>query len=233
MMMTQIFPTHPRSTIPGSLAETIRAQIVDGRLAVGDRLPSIEALAEQFGVGRASVREALQVLATLGLVDIRHGRGAFIRDVGESPDRYATWIREQRYALAELCELRVAVETTAARLAAAKATADDLRTMEAALKEAGDPGAALPEIVAADTRFHWAIVGAARNRLLDQALDLTQQLLTEVRTRTLSLPGEVSRAKAAHQRIWQAIARGESEEAAAAMRAHLRAVEEDLGIDVP
>jgi GntR family transcriptional repressor for pyruvate dehydrogenase complex len=132
-----------------------------------------------------------------------------------------------------LCELRVAVETTAARLAAAKATAGELRAMEAALQAAGDPGAALPEVVAADARFHRAIVDAAHNRLLDQALDLTQQLLTDVRTRTLSLPGEVRRARAAHERIWQAIARGDAEQAAAAMRAHLRAVEADLGIDVP
>lgn len=227
-----MFRTQPRSKVPDGVVAEIRRQVAAGLLGDGDRLPSVEALADQFGISRASVREALQALAALGVIEIRHGRGSFVRAAAGDADRYATWIREQRYALAELCELRVAVETTAARLAAAKATADDLRAMAATLERSRCHAADLADVVVFDGRFHQEVVRAARNRLLAQALDLTQNLLAEVRYRTLSLPGEVDRALAAHQRILDAIADRDPEEAARAMRDHLRTVEEDLGIQV-
>jgi len=207
--------------------------VAAGTLVQGDQLPSVEALARQFGISRASVREALQALAAHGLIEVRHGRGSFVRADSGALEQFRTWIREQRYALEELCELRVAVETTAARLAAVKASPEDLQFLKQTILETRSNSRDVDAVVACDTAFHQGITRAAHNRLLEQALELTHDLLAEVRYRTLSLPGEVDHAIAAHEWILDAIQQQHPDAAAAAMREHLRAVEHDLGLDVP
>jgi GntR family transcriptional repressor for pyruvate dehydrogenase complex len=227
------FRTATRATVPETVVEEIRRMVAAGTLVQGDQLPSVESLARQFGISRASVREALQALVAYGLIEIRHGRGSFVRGDGGASDQFRTWIREQRYALEELCELRVAVETTAARLAAVKASGEDLEALEQAILKIRSHPQDLDAVVMYDTAFHHGITRAARNRLLQQALELTHDLLAEVRYRTLSLPGEVDHAITAHEQILSAIQRQHPDAAAAAMRDHLRAVERDLGLDVP
>jgi GntR family transcriptional repressor for pyruvate dehydrogenase complex len=232
-MRSPQFHIAPRATVPETVVEEIRRMVAGGTLVPGDQLPSVEALARQFGISRASVREALQALAAYGLIEIHHGRGSFVRGNGDASEQFRTWIREQRYALEELCELRIAVETTAARLAAVKASGEDLHVLQQAILETRSNPGDLDAVVACDTAFHQGITRAARNRLLQQALELTHDLLAEVRYRTLSLPGEVDHALAAHERILNAIQQQHPDAAAAAMREHLRAVEHDLGLDVP
>lgn len=232
-MVAQTFRSHPHAKVPAAVAEEIRARILAGTLRNGDRLPTVEGLARQFQVSRGSVREALQALAALGLVDVRHGRGTFVRAGSAAADGFSGWIREQRYALQELCELRVAVETTAAHLASVKASAADLEAIAQALQQMRGGVDDLPEIVRFDTIFHQRITRASRNRLLEQAMTKTHHLLAEVRCRTLALPGEVDRAVRAHERILDALRGRDPHGAARAMREHLRAVEQDLGILLP
>lgn len=173
-----VFPRQVRATIPDGVAQEIQRQIAAVALVAGQRLPSVEALAEDFGVSRTSIREAMQALAALGVIEE-------IGELGEA-----------------LLQMRVAV---------------------------GD----LHQIVVWDTRFHEGIIRASHNRLLDQALALTVDFLTQARYRMHSVPGEVDRALAAHARIHDAIARRDPDEAARAMREHLRGVEQDLGIALP
>jgi GntR family transcriptional repressor for pyruvate dehydrogenase complex len=232
-MAYPVFALRSRSTVPHGVAQEIRQWIAAGRLGDGDRLASVEELARQFGVSRTSIREALQALAALGVVEIRHGLGTYIRTDSNPLDGFTNWIKQQHYALQELCELRLAVETTAARLASIKASAGDVEHMSEALAEMRAQAGDLSHVVKCDTRFHQSITQASRNRLLEQAFDLTHELLAEVRYRTLSLPGEVDRAITAHERILRAIERHDPDLAASAMREHLRAVEQDLDIQLP
>jgi GntR family transcriptional regulator, transcriptional repressor for pyruvate dehydrogenase complex len=222
-----------RTTIPDGIAREIERQIASGSLQTGDRLPAVDELARGFAVSRASVREALRALATRGLVEVQHGRGTFVRARLPRPDGYASWLAEQQYALQELCELRRAVETTAALLAAAKATPAEIETMieaQTRMRAAGDD---LDEIVLWDSRFHENVLHAAHNRLLEQAMALTIDFLTEARHRMHALPGEVDRSLAAHDRVLQAIQQHDPDGAARAMRDHLRVVEQDLGVRLP
>ena len=226
------FRSAAHAKVPDGVVAAIRAQILSGTLRDGERLPTVEGLACQFQVSRASVREALQALTVLGLVEVRHGRGTFVRAAAVPEDGFTGWIREQRYALQELCELRVAIETAAASLAAVKASGDELEEMALALaqmREAADLGT----VVRHDTQFHQRITHAARNRLLEQAMTKTHHLLAEVRSRTLALPGEVVRAAQAHEEILTALRNRDAPGAGCAMREHLRAVEQDLGILLP
>jgi GntR family transcriptional repressor for pyruvate dehydrogenase complex len=233
MMGTARFAVQVRSTIPTGVADEIQRQIANGQLKEGDRLPSVEALARDFGVSRTSIREALHGLAALGIVEIHHGRGTFIRDSADRVHSSTTWIREQQYQLQELCELRLAVETTAARLAAVKASAEEIEAIEDALAHFRDSTDDLGQVVSWDTTFHRCVISAAHNRLLEQALALSNDYLTEARFRMHSLPGEVDRSISAHERIVEAIRQRDPSNAALAMREHLRSVEEDLGISLP
>ncbi|HEY7036055.1 MAG TPA: FadR/GntR family transcriptional regulator [Thermomicrobiales bacterium] len=233
MSRSVVFPRQVRATIPDGVVQEIQRQIAAGTLKEGDRLPSVASLADDFGVSRASIREALQALAARGVVEIQHGRGTFVRADASRIDGYSTWIREQQYALQELCELRLAVETTAARLAAVKASPDELRTMADALAQMRMSVGDLHQVVVWDSHFHEAILSASHNRLLDQAMALDFDFLTQARYRMHSLPGEVERALAAHAEILAAIERQEPAAAAHAMREHLRGAEQDLGIVLP
>lgn len=219
--------------IPAAISQAIQRRIAAGEWANGDRLPSVDALAREFGVSRASIREALQALAALGVIEVLHGRGSFVRASASAVDGYSTWIREQQYALQELCELRMAVETTAAQLAAFKATNSEIRALaetHARMRLAADD---LHETVVLDTRFHAIILSASRNRLLDQAIALTADYLTRARYRMHSVPGEIAHALTAHERVLEAIERRDPERAMRAMHEHLRAVALDLGIHLP
>jgi GntR family transcriptional repressor for pyruvate dehydrogenase complex len=233
MSRSVLFPRQVRATIPDGVVQEIQRQIAAGSLKDGDRLPSVASLAEDFGVSRPSIREALQALAARGVVEIQHGRGTFVRATADRVDGYSTWIREQQYALQELCELRLAVETTAARLAAVKATPDEVRAIAEALARMRAAIGDLHQTVVWDSHFHQAIIRASHNRLLDQAMALTVDFLTQARYRMHSLPGEVDRAIAAHAGILTAIERRDPDEAARAMREHLRGAERDLGIVLP
>jgi len=228
-----VFPRHVHATIPDGIALEIQRKIAAGILKDGDRLPSVETLAVDFGVSRTSIREALKGLAALGIVNIQHGRGSFVCADIARIDGYNAWIHEQQYALQELCEFRAAIETTSARLAAVKATKKDIGTIADALDQMRAAVGNIHQIVVWDTEFHAAIIRCSHNRLIDQAISLNTDYLTQARYRMHSVPGEVEHALAAHERILFAISERDPDAAAFAMREHLRGVERDLGVDVP
>lgn len=190
-------------------------------------------LAADFGVSRTSVREALKGLAALGIVKIHHGRGSFVCAGVARIDGYDAWIHEQQYALQELCEFRAAIETTTARLAAVKATGQDVAAIAQALRHMHAAVGNIHQIVLWDTEFHASIIRCSRNRLIDRAISLNTDYVTQARYRMHSVPGGVEHALAAHERILQAIVEKDPDAAASAMREHLRTVERDLGIEVP
>ncbi|WP_219501982.1 FadR/GntR family transcriptional regulator [Nonomuraea ceibae] len=142
----------------------LREQITGGHWPVGTRLPSENALAQTLGVGRSTVREALRALTGAGLVQPRQGSGVFVIAAEPAEDWPA---RLRRAAITDVYEVRVIVETRAARLAAARRTDDDVRALRAALAArraaAGGGDAAF---VDADIALHAAIVAAAGNPVL-------------------------------------------------------------------
>lgn len=219
--------------IPLAISQEIQRRIAAGELSNGERLPSVDKLANQFGVSRASVREALQGLAALGVVEVLHGKGSFVCASSSSVNGYSTWIREQQYPLQELLELRLAVETTAAQLAAVKATEEAIAELARVLDGMKVASEKLTETVELDTRFHAIILRESRNRLLDQAIALTSDYLTQARYRMHSVPGEIVHAIDAHGAIFNAIRRRDSTGAMNAMHEHLRSVALDLGIQLP
>jgi len=192
--------------------EAIKADILAGDLLPGSAISEAER-AEALQTSRTPIREALQALAQEGLVEVFPKRGTFVarlsaRDVRES------------------FELREAVETACARLAAERRTDEDLEQMRAAVI---DPPAR-PVDDGHYSRladFHHVIVLAAQNRYLAQAFEDTASRI-DLASRLASQVDTHQEAGSTHLAVYEAIVRGDGEAAAEAMRRHLRGHAEAL-----
>ncbi|MEU8891086.1 FadR/GntR family transcriptional regulator [Streptomyces sp. NPDC048442] len=146
-----------RKSLVDSIVEQLRDQLADGEWSVGDRIPTEHVLAEQLGVGRNTVREAVRVLVHAGLLESRQGNGTFVRSTADP----AAVLRSMQHAgTLDVLELRVALEAEAARLAAVRRDEDDLRALRAALAELHEQGDRAAD---ADIAFHRGIVEATHN----------------------------------------------------------------------
>jgi DNA-binding FadR family transcriptional regulator len=160
----------------------LREQITEGHWPVGTRLPGETTLARTLGVGRSTVREALRALAGAGLVQARQGSGVFVIATEAAEDWTA---RLRRAAITDVYEVRMMVETQAARMAAARRTEEDVAALESALSAreqaaAGDDAA----FVDADIALHAAVVAAAGNPVLT---DLFAEFAPALRGRLIDL----------------------------------------------
>ncbi|WP_432138208.1 MULTISPECIES: FadR/GntR family transcriptional regulator [unclassified Streptomyces] len=159
--------THPRrSALSEQVIAEVRKQITSGVWPVGSRIPTEPELVEQLGVARNTVREAVRALAHNGLLDIRQGSGTYVVATSE-----LAGVMHRRFADADprhIAELRAALESSAARLAAGRRTEKDLRQLDALLRrreEAWGSGDA-EAFVAADATFHLAVVSASHNEAM-------------------------------------------------------------------
>ena len=205
------------------IADRLATAIRDGTLTVGDRLPTEAELAREFQVGRTSVREALQKLRALGLIETRKGLGAFVTEPAAGSDPladFARWTAKDPAAIEQLVEARVALETLAAALAALRATDAEIDALEAlhqAHASAPDAGA----LVATDQAFHAAIMAASRNRFVQGAYEVLIDELTDFRRKTLALPWAGDRSIRGHAAIVGAIRARTPSAAREAMAEHL------------
>lgn len=150
----------------GSLVETaitkLQGEIEAGRWAVGDRLPVEAALAESLGVSRNTVREAVRVLAHGGMLETRQGDGTYVRANRDAGEMFR---RLRRIAIQDQLEVRLMLESEAARLAAQRRDARQLETMRQALSARGT-AADLDTKIHWDQRFHHAVIEASGNQAL-------------------------------------------------------------------
>ncbi|RZS90055.1 DNA-binding FadR family transcriptional regulator [Motilibacter rhizosphaerae] len=214
------------------LAEQAAAAVADGiragRWAVGDRLPGEAQLAEELGVGRSTVREAVRVLAGAGMVESRQGAGTYVRAAARSG-----WGEALRRAeVVEVVEAREALEVEGARLAAERRTEEDLAALDAALAErAAAVGGPAEAYVDADLAFHRAVVAAAGNPLLLELVDLLRERVRTAMLDYLRLQGEADPPAEhdLHARIVERVRQGDAEGAARAARGHLVALARRAG----
>lgn len=214
-----------KSPLYEEVAERLREFIDVHDLQPGDRLMSERELAQRLGVSRTSVRQALTALRVGGLVEIRHGDGVYLlRPPEELVPSLAQELLKSHAHLPAIMEVREALETQTARLAARRRTDADLHEMREALREmalALDLG---EESAQADRRFHGAIATASRNDLLINVYDQLADLIDQTRRASLSRPGRPPRSLMAHDDILHAIEDQDEEAAAQAMRDHLKVV---------
>ena len=215
--------------IPHSVAARLQQAIGDGSLAVGAKLPSQRQLSDQFGVSRASLREAVSMLATLGLVDIRPGLGVFVTDpAGRAP----LWRFSHAASARDVYEARLALEGAAAALAARRI--DDLALGRIArLVDDIACGLELSDLVAmsvADAAFHDAIVAIAGNPLIGSMYRSARELMMATQRAPMATRERLAETVAEHRTILEALQRRDPGLADAAMQRHIRRSAHRLGI---
>jgi DNA-binding FadR family transcriptional regulator len=191
-----------------AVAAHIRSQIHVGNYSPGARLPTQRDLAEQLGVSRISVSEAIKLLAREGYVEVLRGAsgGAFVTQLSTPVQEWRARLRGQAGELDELIDFRQAVEAKAASLAAERRTPADLTRMRSALKAMSTIPAdnARSWFRQSDGNFHIAISHAARNTRLERVIDEARmQLFTPYDLLVYEEP--VAEVLAAHQDIYHAI----------------------------
>lgn len=204
-----------------------------GRCLPGDKLPSERSMAEQFGVSRTSIREAIRVLVRYGLLEIKRGAtgGAIVRDmIGNGVrERMRSFARARKKDYVQLLEFRLVVECAAARLAAVRRNPADLRilrehvrNMDSLFAEAADHAEGLVAIrfYAEDTAFHIAIGKASGNSHMHDTIEELRYKLLLPLSRVVAELDE--RANDKHCEIVDAIEAGDGDLAEALMRAHIK-----------
>ncbi len=214
-----------RSRVYEAIVEQLQEFILHGELHPGDRLPPERDLAARFGVSRVSVRQALAVLHSMGLVDVRSGGGTFARADSGGVSAVAAALAAGREMTRAQMEVRLIVEPSAAALAARRSRPDDLQEMAGALDEQAR-GIPTPELgLKGDARFHLAIAKATKNPLLVKMVEVIMDALMPSREASARAPGGPQRALRDHRRILQAIRHRDPRTAERAMRSHLLTVE--------
>lgn len=206
------------------VAEQLRTLMQRGELRPGDRLPPERELAGQFGVSRATIRQALSVLQAVGVVESRVGSGTFTRipDV-HNVTNLAGALRQAEAGLIEQLELRRIVEPQVAGLAAERAQPADVDLLEQHLAEQR-AHVADPSFIDADSAFHLAIAEATKNSLLVKMVQGIHELLRESRELSWQGHGGADPLEQ-HQQIARAIERNDAAGAYSAMTDHVIAVE--------
>jgi len=218
------------------IVDQISRMVRDGSLRPGDRLPPERQLAEEFGVSRAAVREALSALGLMGLIEVRQGEGTFVRNVTEEAlvnpmALLVAMVRDEELGL-DMLEVRAALEAEAAYLAAQRREPEDLVAMEEALEEmeaalrTGDLAAE------ADWKFHHAVASASGNGVLLQIMrtlsESMQESIVRFRTQLLRIPDMDTSLVAEHQGILDAIRDQQPILAHDRMRSHIERVKRTL-----
>ena len=212
----------PRRTSSAALVAILVDRIHAGQLAADERLPSERQLAQEFGVSRPMVREALRALIERRLIDVEPSRGAFVRR-GAGKRRLQPFDVEYRRRGAtarNLSEARLMLESEAAGLAATRADADDLAALKAAVERLESSPTPLDR-VRNDLAFHAALAAASGNPVIETMFASIQGLTVELMVRSAGDADVVRKSAPYHRIAYEAIAARDPAAARAAIQAHL------------
>lgn len=213
------------------VVKRIEMLIASGELKRGDQLPNERNLAEQFGVSRTVVREALKTLVNKGLVEVRTGQGTFVVDGTSNALKQSLQMimsfGGMQDPTAALVEIREILEPEIAYRAALRANAEHIATLEHAVATMDEVIAQNDAFIRADNEFHLTLAVATQNAFIPRLLDSIVDVLHELRGQIFEVKGGPERGQYHHKRILQAIVDHAPEAAREAMRAHLAQVHQD------
>ncbi len=219
-------------------SQPLAAQVADHliefiRRGSGDdpqHLPAERRLAEQMGVSRPVVREAIKRLEMQGLLEVRHGRSVKVVDQLHRPvsTSLALLIPDVTERLRQLQETRIVIEPESARLAAERGSEESIRHLRA-LQDALVAAKSNDEAIEIDLQFHHALAEASGNLMFRLFLDSLADISRESRRRTIGRVGKKT-AIEHHEQVVRALERRRPQAAAKVMRHHIEMASEDLGL---
>ena len=183
-------PRRRRVKVADEIIETLRQEIATRRLPHGERLPSEKDLSERFGVSQPTVREAIRALETLGLVEVLHGNGSFVRSQGDYALASAlqTLLQLESVGIMDVLDVRQVLGRHSIGAAVLRATAEDLGAIDLARARFERPGELkdVDQVIAAILDFQRAVSAASHNPILYSLEGFLLALLNEVQVKSLT-----------------------------------------------
>lgn len=226
-----------RVSLVDSIVEEIKDKIISGELKDGDMLASQDELAKSMKISRPSLREALRRLQLMGLIEFQHGRGTFVKTVQPKDfmNPISGFLPIDGKSAFELLEARLFLESSVAALAAQKATAEDIKSLEDVLAsmEAAATKLDVDEFTKQDVRFHMIIAESCRNQIMFQVVNILRGLLQKLINRVFytnrdRLEETFRQSIENHKEILECIRSQEASRARRAMEEHIRDVQVKL-----
>jgi len=190
------------------VAELLRQRIFNRELAPGSWIDELK-LAEEYGISRTPLREALKVLATEGLVTMKVRRGAYVTEVSERD-------------LADVYHLLALLESDAAGVVATQATAPQLKELQALHEELEKAAGNRERFFEVNEAFHMRLLEIANNRWRDQRVADLRKVMKLNRHNSLLKSGRIEESLAEHRAIMQALAARDAEATTQRMREHFK-----------
>ena len=215
-----------REALAQQVARHLMRLVVEGRLQPGQKLPNERELAKSLGVGRPTLREALNALQMMNVVTIRHGGATQVADLSPESliEPFELMCSVGTLSAEDVMEVRASLEAGVARLAAERASdeaLDEIAAMaEAAAAQIDDPVA----FMEADVRFHGLILEAAQNPMFASLMAAVARLGRASREKTVRVRAIREATLGEHRAIVEALKRRDPDMAAAAMVQHMRSV---------
>jgi len=226
-----------RNRLCQQVTHLLQEMILSGELQAGDQLPAERQMAEQMGVSRTVVREAVKTLEQMGLVRVLTGSGTYVSRIEPEAisQSIGMLIQQSIPSFEHLTEIRRMLETETAALAAERAGAEHIAALEQALErmrdaaalEEGHPGR-IERFIESDLAFHNVLVEAAGNPLLPILLRPVSQHLLEFRRLTFSVPGGVQSSVDYHAKILDEVKARDAVASRRAMTEHLKYAQKAL-----
>jgi GntR family transcriptional regulator, transcriptional repressor for pyruvate dehydrogenase complex len=212
-----------RTSQTDEVTKYIHSLIVSGQLKPKEKLPSERELSQTLSVSRSSVREALQKLTMIRLIDIKAGRGSFVRSILPEDVLDVNVLSRliQDDSLKELAEARCILEVQIASLAAERRTEDNLHALKRALIGPKVEELSAEELIKADLDFHLIIAKATNNSVLLKLFMTIFPLLGESRAKVQDIFDARQRIMKSHLAIYEAIEQQDGNKARDSMFKHL------------
>lgn len=214
-----------------SIIDSIKSDIISGKLSSGDKLPPERDLAKQLGVSRTSIREALRTLEILGVTESIQGSGNFIAGnyTKSLTESMSMMFLLQQFDSLQISQLREALEIKAALLAVDNITEDQIKRLEEIVKEMSIT-AEEAKNVSLDIELHYTIAAASKNNIILQILNILEELINiyikDRRMEILTDPNNISRLQKIHEEIVYSIKNKDHEATYQAIMKHFGIIAE-------
>jgi len=228
-----VFEVIRKNTAPEMVVEQLLRKIRSGEIPAGSRLPSQRDLALSFGVGRSSIREALNALSVMGHLDVQQGRGTFVaaKLPGADPSLRKLKAAIKAGSLLDIIELRETLECKAAELAAERIESRHLSRLKQTLREMEESSDDYHRFFKSDLEFHTLLSEATTNRIFSEMLRFLLEKVADhhdqFQTRLLS-PDYRAHSIRTLKQVLACLEREDGRGAAEWMRDHLNAIRREI-----
>lgn len=219
-----------RTNLYEQIADRLKEIIITEHIKENEKLPSEQTLAEQFGVSRNVIREALKVLKERGLVELRNGMGCYVKkpEASNLSNIISCMVAMENIDFKDIYDIRIILEIASAEIAATKVTKAQLKYMKQLLDRLNDRSITIKERRECDLNFHIAIAEATGNALLVIFIQTMKNLFIDMIEKGIFIEGGIADASLRHQRILDALQQKDPRLAKNMMYEHLAASRDNV-----